>query len=152
MSTIIVVIIFLLFDSSTLKQTASKLYKCQAILLTGNEELKRVTHLQSREYNQPIQSRSISQLITCNRWLKPIPDGFCTRQHFKLCLKIPTQFQHDICGVYVLSFFLSMETIFRFLYFFAVLVITQKNLLVQIHVVFKWHIWSTKKWLSEDTM
>lgn len=37
-------------------------------------------HLQTTEYNQPIQSHSISQLITWNRQLKPVPDGFCTLQ------------------------------------------------------------------------
>lgn len=67
--------------------------------------------------NQPKQSRSISQLITWNRQLKPIPDAFRTRQHFQVYLKIPTQFQHDICGIFALSFFfLSMEIIFRFVY------------------------------------
>lgn len=70
--------------------------------------------------NQPKQSHSISQLITWNRQLKPIPDAFLTRQHFQVYFQIPTQFQHDICGVYafffIIIFFLSMETIFRFIY------------------------------------
>lgn len=41
----------------------------------------------SHPVNQPKQSHPISQLITWNRQLKPIPDAFCTRQHFQLYLK-----------------------------------------------------------------